>query len=82
MPLLRPLVKLANNPVVMFLAGIFLVAASGLELRESLLSFEEGLQGEHATFLYGIVVAFKSLAEIDEGVRNIGEAQEDEKEKK
>jgi hypothetical protein len=56
---------------VMVLTGIFLAGSSAVELGEAILSFRDGLQGEHGAFIYGIMSALKGLGElgeVDEGV--------------
>lgn len=79
MKILRAVVRLANNPWVMIVAGLFLAVASVMELGEELLRMGEGVEGEHGTFVYGVIVMVKSLGdlgEVDEGLGRVGEGRE------
>ena len=69
--MLKALIWFANHPYTMIAAGIFLSLASAWELGEGLLSFDEGLRGEHGAFIYGLMSTLKglgSLGEVEEGV--------------
>lgn len=68
----------AARPSVGVVAGFFLAIASAAELRESLVSFSEGIKGEHGMFLYGLMVLLKSLGEMHEGLEEIGEGLDHE----
>ncbi|MBT3325916.1 MAG: hypothetical protein HN396_06655 [Gemmatimonadales bacterium] len=76
----RKLLRLANTPTVMVVAGIFLAASSAVELGEALMSFRDGIQGEHGAFIYGLMSTMKGLGElgeVEEGVLLAGESEKD-----
>ena len=85
MRILKALIWFANHPYTMIAAGCFLAMSSAWELGEGVVSFREGLKGEHGAFLYGIMSTLKglgSLGEVEEGVVVIRGAKALERQKK
>ena len=76
MSFFRKLLGIFGQPSIMMIAGLFLAIASAYELQETLFNFSEGLEGEHGTFLYGIMVVMRSLAEMEEGMIVVRESPE------
>ena len=71
--------------IAVILACVFLSFASAWELGEGLVSFQEGLKGEHGAFLYGVMSTLKglgSLGEVEEGVVVIKGAKALERQKR
>lgn len=74
MRFLRPLTAFASRPQVIFVCGLILMVTSLYELGETVYTFAEGAEAEHGTLVYSVVVMLKSLNDIDEGVKDLGEA--------
>ena len=76
MKFLYKITDFAALPHVTLVAGVFLVFASAYDLRETLFSCSEGVQGEHATFLYGLVILLRSIGEMHEGLDEVHEGSD------
>lgn len=80
MKLFRKLAAFANHPLTVFFVGGFLIISSLAELGEAVFS-SEGLQGDHGTLAFGLLLTMQSLGEIGEGLGKIDEGLDSEEAK-